>query len=66
MANAILLIVMFVFLENEINKKKNDIDQKTKYILLMNALVFALLNLTYFLTVFLNPGIRNLRKISEE
>lgn len=62
--NALFLLVIFLFLRQGREGVKPMSDQDVRKFTIINVVCMVLLNLTYFLTQFLNPGIRNLSKIS--
>ena len=63
--NAIFLLAIFTFvIKNAQDGEKTS--NENIVIIIISIIVFLLINISYFLTQFMNPGIRNPSKIPEE
>ena len=63
--NAIFVLGFMLFLSNA-DKGIHPMKEADKNrVIVLNITTFALINITYFLTQFLNPGVRNLTSISD-
>ena len=63
--NAIFVMGFIVFLNYADKGVKPMKEADKNRIMVFNIATIVLINLTYFLTQFLNPGVRNLSSISE-
>ena len=62
--NAIFLLVLFFFLRNSDEGYRPMSTADIKKFTIINIASMTLITITYLLTQFLNPGIRNLSKIT--
>lgn len=64
--DALFLLVIFMFLRNSGTGLRPVSQSDIRKFTIINLVTMGLLNLSYFLTQFLNPGIRNLSTISQD
>ena len=62
--NAVFVLGFVAFLNNADHGIKHISQTDKNRIIIANITTFVLMNFTYFLTQFLNPGVRNLSSIS--
>lgn len=62
--NAIFLLVLFFFLRNSDEGYRPMSTENVRKYTIINIVSMTLITITYFFTQFLNPGIRNLSRIS--